>query len=182
MRRRIVFIISMIIMLFIISSIYAQDSQKQVHVKKIKGGQCMDLPDLTEDQQAKIKEIHLNMNKAVLPLKGELEVLSAELKQLIITDKPNKSDVMKKVEVIGELRIKMQKLHMEAKLETRGLLTSEQRVKFDQRMLEDRRDMAGHPGMGGGKRIKKMVKIKKSGMPMEIDEDDIDVEIEEIEE
>ena len=87
---------------------------------------------------------------------------------------------MKKIESIGELRIKIQKHHIETKLAIRELLSSEQRLKFDQKVLKESGQISEHCGMGDHKRNHKMMKIRKPALPVEIDEKDVDVEIEEI--
>jgi zinc resistance-associated protein len=110
---------------------------------------------LTEDQQKKAEAIEMETQKAVAPIEAQIGIKEAELKALIITDKPDKAAIDKKIEEIGALRVQVQKKHMAGKLEVRAMLTPDQRVGFDRRFGREGGcgmgcgRMEGGPGMGG---------------------------------
>lgn len=181
MKLRMIKTVTLVMMFVMIGFVHAQRANPQGRMRKMNHGRCMGLPDITEEQQETIQEINNEKDKSVLPLKGELEVYHAQLKQMMISDKPDKSGIMKKIDAIGNLRTQIRKIHTEAQLKIRALLTPDQRVRFDQGILEDR-EMAGHHGRDRNRRVRKIMKIRKPGLPMDTDEEDVEVEIEELHE
>jgi Spy/CpxP family protein refolding chaperone len=122
----------------LIAPAWAQD--KQV-VKKIVSAPAMTgthegIPDLTDAQKDQMKKIRMEASKTMLPLQAQLEVKSAELKSLLISENPNIAAVNSKIDEIGSLRVQMQKKRVAQQLEIRKLLTPEQRLSFDERMLK----------------------------------------------
>jgi len=115
---------------------FAQDMTKiEKRVKVMRGGgEC--IPDLTNTQKEQIKKIRLELQKALLPLRSQLEVKSAELKSLLVADNPDAAKINAKLDEIGALRTQIQKKRLTQELEIRKLLTSEQRVVFDERVLQ----------------------------------------------
>jgi len=110
----------------------------------------MGIPDLTEDQQAQIEAIRLKLEKTVIPLKGEIKVLDAELKNLLASGSASERELDRKIDEISALRVSVQKRQVKQHLEIRSLLTEEQKVFFDRRMLEGpRRRMQGGTMRGG---------------------------------
>ncbi len=135
----------------------AQEVQKETKMDHPKGecphSQCASL-QLTEEQQKKIDELKLALDKELLPLKADLKVKKAELEKLLLAEKPSKTTVEKKIDEIGALRIQIHKALVNHRLAVRELLTPEQRVKFDR---------MPHPGckMEKGMRI-----LKRKNPPM----------------
>jgi len=89
------------------------------------------LPDLTEQQKADIKKIHLKTMKEVLPLKNEIGEKEARLRTLMTADTPDLSAINKLVDEIGVLKTQIRKLELTAHLDIRKLLTDEQRLIMD---------------------------------------------------
>ncbi|MBC8146401.1 MAG: Spy/CpxP family protein refolding chaperone, partial [Bacteroidetes bacterium] len=92
---------------------------------------CMNLPDLTEEQQKKIKELHLKQMKGMLPLQNELKEKQAHLKTLTTKDKVDMTAVNATIDEIAVLKAKMMKQKAAHQQEVRNLLTEEQRLIFD---------------------------------------------------
>jgi Spy/CpxP family protein refolding chaperone len=101
--------------------------------------------DLTDEQRKKIDAMDLETEKALLPLRGQIEVRNAELKQLMLADKPDAAAVEKKIDEIGGLKMQIEKKRVLQQLAVRGLLTPEQRVDFDRKMLSRRHGMGCGP-------------------------------------
>lgn len=140
--------------------------------------------DLTEEQQAQIEEITTATMKEHLSVRSKLQTLKAELDELMIADTPNQGAIHRKIEEMSDLRAEMQKAQIDTRLRIRGLLTEEQRVRFDamgmhgpgMRMkrpgghpgrMEGMR--GGRPGMRGGMR-----RFGDAGIPLD-PEEEIDV-------
>ena len=63
----------------------------------------------------------------------------AELDQLMITEKINRNQIIKKVEEISELTSELMVMRTLKRLDVRDVLTEDQRVKFDQMHLKRQR-------------------------------------------
>ena len=134
---------------------FAQEAEKKV-VKEKFGV----LQTLTEDQQKQIKDLKTQVEKEILPLKSELQVKSAELKQLLVAEKSDKAAINKKIDEIGSLRAQIQKKRIENQLKVRDLLTPEQRVMFDKRILAGRKQFRNRNFPMRGKRLHQMRKFR----------------------
>jgi len=118
----------------------------------------MGIPDLTDTQKDQIKAIKTELEKTVTPLKGEIKVLDAELKKMLVTDGTSERDIDRKIDEISGLRAKMQKLQLKHHREIRNMLTAEQQVIFDKRILEGphRRGRLGSRKQGRGMQGRRM--------------------------
>jgi Spy/CpxP family protein refolding chaperone len=157
----------------------AQEPKPMMKMQGCGPGPC--LPDLTEEQQTQIEKSKLNLDKAILPLNAELDVMKAELDQLFLTDKPDKKAIYKKIDEIEAVKTRIKKLKVDHRLEVRALLTPDQRVAFDKQHSKCgmRFEGMGRPHMGEG--MRKTIKIKKMmGKPWQMDMDeDVEPEAEE---
>ncbi|NQT24364.1 periplasmic heavy metal sensor [candidate division KSB1 bacterium] len=134
MKQRHLFEITILIVLVLIGSASGQEMKK--HIQIITDGEagCGGMGcgmGLTEDQQAKFKDLGLKLDKVLIPLKSDLKILDAELDKLLIADKPDKAAINKKIDEIGAVKVKIEKANVKNKLAKRALLTDEQRIKFD---------------------------------------------------
>lgn len=124
-------LIPLILIIFIIGVFTVGYTQKPKAGKTGPGKMwCSQIPDLTEEQQAKIDELHLNFQKEMAPKRIQAQKLELELKELMIADKPDQKKIDSKVEAIGKHRIEMRKAGVKHELAVRELLTEEQRVVF----------------------------------------------------
>ncbi len=108
---------------------------------------CMHGVKFTDEQQAKIDKMRLEGKKNHLEKKSMMLDLQTKLKLAMVADKYNQNE-------IDDIAAKMGKIHqdgvqMRAKNmhEVREMLTPEQRVKFDQSILDGN---MGHDGPGKG--------------------------------
>jgi Spy/CpxP family protein refolding chaperone len=120
-----------IIALFGISlSLMAQSPQKQRSMQhRDQSGIAM--LDLTEDQKAEIKTIHLAQMKAVQPLTDEVKINRAKINAAMNKDNPDMKEIVSLVEGNGKLLTDIQVKQIESKIEVRSLFTDEQKVIYD---------------------------------------------------
>lgn len=138
---RMITALSLILALALSGLVVGQEIHKQIKIVQPQGDEgccgmgepgmkCMG-PQFTEEQQKKIDELKLALEKELLPIEASLKVKEAELQQLMIADKPAKAAIEKKIDEIGALKTQIHKARVNNRLAVREILTPEQRVKFD---------------------------------------------------
>jgi len=123
------------------------------------------IPDLSENQIAKIKEISLAHKKSVQETRNLLREKEAHLETLQTKDNPNMGEINKAIDEIGALRIQMHKSSAQHRQDVRNLLTPSQKLAFDkikprEMMREGREGGPDREGMKKGDR-----KGEKHGKP-----------------
>ncbi len=111
---------------------------------------CMNLPDLTDEQKTKIKELRVKHLKATLPIKNEMREKQAHLRTLTTKDKVDMNAVNTTIDEIVKLKGKMMKASNAHKQELRKILTDEQRAIFDSRPHRRGHGKGHGHGMGRG--------------------------------
>jgi len=106
---------------------------------------------LSKDQMDKIKKIRTDAQKKNIPLKGDLQLKSIEMRELIDSDSPDKDKIAVKIKEIDGIKTQMKINMTNAKIDVKGVLTKDQRDKLEQMRME-RRMM---PFMGKHKTMKK---------------------------
>ncbi len=105
--------------------------------------------DLTDEQQSQIQELKLAHQKEMITLKDEMRSLRNQMKLLITEDKPSASEIETIAGKIGTAARNTALATANHKTEVRGLLTDEQKIKFDIMTLRRgermKRRGAGHP-------------------------------------
>lgn len=86
--------------------------------------------ELTESQVAQIKALYLALKKEKVQLKADIKILEIELTELLDKKEVDKIAVDAKVDKIAELAALCTKKCIQAKLDTRGLLTDAQIKKL----------------------------------------------------
>ena len=89
------------------------------------------IPDLTEEQETKLKEIRVEFGKEVLPLQNQMKEAEAKLRTLTTVENTDINAIDKQIEKIGDIRVQMEKKQARMEQEIRKLLTEEQRLFFD---------------------------------------------------
>ena len=87
--------------------------------------------NLTEDQQTKMEELRLSVQKQMLPLSNELNENKARMRTLTTAENADMKAINKLIDANSEVTTKMQKLRAANHQEVRSMLTEEQRLKFD---------------------------------------------------
>ncbi|RMI08900.1 MAG: periplasmic heavy metal sensor [Calditrichaeota bacterium] len=108
--------------------------------------------DLSEEQRAKMMDMHLQLKKEMLPLKAELKQLRAELKLALTSDSYDEGKVQKLLDKMASLRKEMALKRIRNQRAVRDMLTPEQRKKFDMFILSGHGKRGHRPGFRGGPR------------------------------
>ena len=98
-------------------------------------GKAYEMPglDLSDEQKSQIKEIHLGVQKEILPMQNQLNENRARMKTLTTSEDPNMDEINNLIDQSSGIRADMQKIRASAHQEVRKLLTEDQRVMFDSR-------------------------------------------------
>jgi len=120
-------------------------------------GMMAAIPDLTAEQQDKIKTIHLNMMKESLPIKNKLGENKAKMKTLQTADNPDMKAINTLIDESAKLEADLKKKRAANHQEVRKLLTDEQRVIFDSRsgQMRARADRQGRGAERGERGIQR---------------------------
>lgn len=114
-------------------------------------GMMKNIPDLTEEQTAKIEALKTPHMKEMLPLKNQMAEKKAQLTTLTTAEKADMDAINKKIDEIGALKTQMMKKREAHKQEIRKILTEEQRLMFDMHQG----NCKGKGQMGEGKGMRK---------------------------
>ncbi len=147
--KRITYLATAICILLLASLLMAQPAHRGMMCKGATGmpQRMFEALNLTDDQKAKLEDLQLEHQKAMLPLRTELQSKMASLRLLQTEERPDLKKIDQLIDDTQTLRSKMQKARVRHHLEIRNILTPEQQKKFDRRLL-----MApGMRGMAGGR-------------------------------
>lgn len=129
------------------SNIMAQRSMRQERPEGPEFRQGMErrIPDLTPDQETKIKAFRTKHLKEVTPLRNELQEKRTRLQTLQSADKQDLSAINKLIDEIASQKADLMKKHAAHRAEVASILTDDQRIHFN-----------SNPGprLGKGKRTK----------------------------
>lgn len=112
------------------------------------------IPNLTDEQQQKIKDLKVKHIKEVTPLKNELGEKKARMRTLQSADKQDLNAINKNIDEMASLRAQIQKKAAAHRAEVASLLTDEQRVVFNTRSgnkMGKGMKHGGRKGMGQGR-------------------------------
>ncbi|MEQ8523708.1 Spy/CpxP family protein refolding chaperone [Gracilimonas sp.] len=87
--------------------------------------------DLSDEQNEQIQSIHLNGQKAMLPLRNQMREKNARLLSLTTGDEFDEAAVNTLITEISDLNASMMTMRISHRQQIRSLLTEEQQVKFD---------------------------------------------------
>ncbi len=91
--------------------------------------------NLTDQQRSQIEDLHLTLQKKLVPLRADLQKLRSEYKLMLINDKVSESKLKAQLQKISDLRAQMAFEQAKTKRKIRALLNSEQKKKFDAMIL-----------------------------------------------
>ena len=104
---------------------------------------------LSDEQRNQLAGLKLEYKKQAIPLKLKIKQAKVELALLITSDKPDDSRIDKKIDEITKLKNQKMRLKARHKIAVRKLLTAEQRVYFDMKILKKAaRGKGGHGRRG----------------------------------
>jgi len=154
--RKLIYVVAL--MVFSATFIFAQ--QHQMNMDRAGKHRGM---GLSAEQMAKMQDMHLALQKEMLPLRSQLKSLRTQLKLLLVADKYDAAKVNQVIQKVADVRVRMQKAKIRHQRAMRDMLTPEQRKKFDSRILSGR---LGHHHKMMGMMGKKMMRDRSPGMRM----------------
>jgi len=122
----------------------------------------MERLELTDEQESKIQDLHLAMQKEILPLTSKIHSIGDEIKQEMIAEKFNHSKVKNLIEQKEKIRAEIQFKRAVNQRAVRDILTPEQQKKFDLGVL--------HRGKAMGMRSRGVGRMPGRPMRMAPDE------------
>ncbi len=108
------------------------------------------IPDLTEEQEAKIEEIRVSHMKEMQEYYNKLNEKRAKLRTLQTKDNPDMDEINSVIEETGEIRTEKHKARAKHHQEVRSLLNEEQKVYFDRHKMKMNKGMY-HQNMKKGR-------------------------------
>ncbi len=152
--RRITAVITVIVFVVFSAIAFAQSEVKPM--QKMKGSHGMEcqhhmfsMLDLTDEQQTKITDLKLQHQKEILPLKSQMVEKRNELKVLMTSDNPDRSQINEIINQTGDIQKELKMKKVDHMIKVRSLLDADQKKKFDMKIL------SGKHGMHhGGKKMK----------------------------
>ncbi|MFT6211250.1 MAG: Spy/CpxP family protein refolding chaperone [Bacteroidia bacterium] len=120
----------------LVGSSFAQNAQtapaKKTEFRKEKRKDMMaDIPNLTEDQTARIKKIKGEARKKAEPQRKEMKDLRSKLGTLKMAEKPDMKQINSLIDQLAKMKAEMEKSRTVYELEVRRILTPEQRKVVD---------------------------------------------------
>ena len=111
------------------------------------------IPNLTEEQKSKIKEINLVHFKEMQTYRNQLGELKAKERTLTTADKPDMKAINANIDEITKVQNQLMKGQAAHHQQIRALLTDEQRLWFDSHQMQKRQHakMRNHMGDSGHK-------------------------------
>ena len=85
---------------------------------------------LTNEQMKKLRDLRLSSAKTAIPPRATLQIKRLELQQLMLSDKPDRVAIDRKVKEISDARAALMMIHIDRQLAVREILTPEQREKL----------------------------------------------------
>ncbi len=112
------------------------------------------IPNLTDDQKKKIKDLKTPHAKEVLPLKNQLAEKKAHLRTLQTADKADMNAINSTIDDMTQLQAQITKKNSAHTQAIRKILTDDQRIAFDMRetsgkKFSQHRRMQGSHGKRG---------------------------------
>jgi len=149
-------VFTMAVMLMSGTSLFAQNGRnysKQGEGYNQQNKACYRIPDLTEDQQAKIEALRLDHLKEMTALRNQTNELRAKKQTLMTTDNTDMKEINSVIDQMTELQNKKMKVSAKHQQDVRNLLTDDQKVYFDShshRGHRKGRGMSSRKGNGRG--------------------------------
>lgn len=116
---------------------FAQDAAPSKEMRQGKHQAMLEeLPDLTENQKAQIKDIREESREKMKPQREEMKKLRSKMMELKSAEKPDQEQINKLIDEQAKLKAQMEKTRTASELKVRELLTPEQRKVFDAQQKE----------------------------------------------
>jgi Spy/CpxP family protein refolding chaperone len=128
MKARNFFAIALIFFFAINSEAFAQRGQRGNQ-----DGACLNIPELTQEQQTKIQAIRTERINQTTAHRAQMDELRARQRTLRLAENPNMAEIDKVIDQMASLRAEHMKANAAHHQSIREVLTPDQRVIFDSR-------------------------------------------------
>ncbi len=130
------------------------ENESRVEIRHVvRGGPgMMEGLKLTDDQKAKLEDVHYRHQKKAIEMRADLRLATLDLHRLMRAESPDQRAINAQIDRIASMRAGLQKAGVASMLETRTLLTPEQRKLWREHHGPGgmRRGGMRHGGPGGG--------------------------------
>lgn len=110
------------------------------------------IPNLTEEQEAQLKGLHLEMEKSSLPIQNQIAEKEARLKTITTASEINLKDAGRVIQEISDLKTQLMTLRVENLVKMKEILTDEQEMALNHQLLKrPEKPQGGKPGFGRGR-------------------------------
>lgn len=113
---------------------------------------CERIPDLTNDQQAKIEDLRLDHLKEMNGYRNQMNEFRAKKRTLMAADGSNMNEINTVIDQMTDVHNKMMKASANHRRNVRGTLTEDQKVYFDAMPRYGHGKGRGHGRAGQGYR------------------------------
>jgi Spy/CpxP family protein refolding chaperone len=115
----------------------AQQNQAEDRPMRGKHGAMLkEIPNLTAEQEAQIKEIHAKAKEEVKPMREEVKEVRLKLVELKQAENPDEKQIHELIDKQAQIKAEMMKSRSTAEIEIRKLLTEEQKEAVDAKRKE----------------------------------------------
>ncbi|MCF8464502.1 MAG: Spy/CpxP family protein refolding chaperone [Flavobacteriales bacterium] len=131
----------------LVGNSFAQEKMANEPVRMHKGGELRqekgqhdkmaDIPNLTDQQKAKIKSIKDENRKKCEPQREEMKQLRSKLHEMKTSEKPNVDDINSLIDLLASKKAEIEKEKIASEIKVRSILTPEQRKAVDEKHAEN---------------------------------------------
>ncbi len=128
--------LTIVLLMITASNLHAQRGRFYTKERNFNNkGICEIIPDLTEEQEAKIKELRVDHLKEMKPFRNQVNELRARKQTLMTSDNANLKEINSVIDKMTDIQSKMMKATAKHHQEVRNLLTDEQKLFLDSRRM-----------------------------------------------
>ncbi|MCF8459375.1 MAG: Spy/CpxP family protein refolding chaperone [Flavobacteriales bacterium] len=131
----------------LVGNSFAQDKMANEPVRMHKRGELRqekgqhdkmaDIPNLTDEQKAKIKDIKDENRKKCEPQRAEMKELRTKLHEMKTSEKPDLNEINSLIDKLASMKAEVEKSKTAAELKVRSILTPEQLKAVDTKHAEN---------------------------------------------
>lgn len=109
---------------------------KEHRMKSHGSDRFADLPNLSEDQKARLKAIHEDTRKANEPKREEMKAIRAKMKEVRMSENPDQAELNSLIDKSHGVKAEMEKTRLAGEMKAMSILTPEQQTAYKAKMKE----------------------------------------------
>lgn len=91
---------------------------------------------LTDQQQAQMDKMRIEMKKQQVTLQGKIRLLRVEMQELMLAENPDKNAIQKKMKEVSDLQLQEKEAFVDHLFAVKGILTADQQKIWKQHMRQ----------------------------------------------